>query len=300
VAPPRTRRLGSSRKAQYGLFFTYVTAVAGVIVALLLLLISVIDPRGFSAIKGGALDATAPISEAGHSVLQGVTGFGQSIGDYFRAGSQNAELRDRLREAEARLGQAQAAELENQRLRRLLQLREGTPDAVAIGRIVSSSFDSARRMGILSVGFASGVARGQPVRAPEGLIGRVLDTGRWASRVLLIVDGASTVPVHLVRDGTPALAVGRGDGILELRTLEVGVNPFRAGDVLVTSGVGGIFPPNIPVAQVIGVQGETALARPLASPERADYAMVLPIYQPAAVAPADGGAATPVNPEGPR
>ena len=94
-----------------------------------------------------------------------------------------------------------------------------------------------------------GVAPGQPVRAPDGLIGRVLETGRWASRVLLITDGASNVPVRLVRDGTPALAVGRGDGTIELRTLEVGQNPFRRGDIFVTSGTGGIFPPDIPVAR---------------------------------------------------
>jgi len=83
------------------------------------------------------------------------------------------------------------------------------------------------------------------VRNSDGLIGRVLETGRWAARILLVTDGASNVPVRSTRDGTPALAVGRGDGTIELRTLEVGQNPFRRGDVLVTSGSGGLFPPNI-------------------------------------------------------
>ena len=87
----------------------------------------------------------------------------------------------------------------------------------------------------------------------------MLETGRWASRVLLVTDGSSTVPVRLVRDGTPALAVGRGDGSIELRTLEVGQNPFRRGDLLVTSGVGGLYPPNIPVAVVTGHDGERAI-----------------------------------------
>ena len=293
MAPPRNRRLGASRKAQYSLFFGYVLALGGIGIALLLLLLSVIDPRGFSAIKGAALDVTAPVSGGGRSVLRGITDFGQGIGDYFRAGHQNGELRDQLRTAEARLIQAQAAGLENQRLRALLQLRDSTADEVAVGRIVSSSFDSARRLATLSVGSDNGVGVGMPVRAAEGLIGRVLATGRWASQVLMIVDGGSTVPVRLIRDGTPALAVGRGDGLIELRTLEVGVNPFRRGDMLVTSGVGGIYQPNVPVAQVVGLEGETAIARPLAQPARIDYAIVQPIYQPAAVAPAEGGTATP-------
>ena len=293
MAPPRNRRPGSSRRAQYGLFFGYVVAVGGVLFALLLLLVSIIDPRGFAAIKGAAMDVTTPISSGGRSVLRGITDFGTGIGDYFRAGSQNAELRQQLQAAEAQGVQAEAQRLDNLRLRQMLQLRETATDEIAVGRIVSSSFDSPRRFAILSVGGSSGVRVGQPVRAPEGLIGRILLAGRNSAQVLLIVDPSSTVPVRLVRDGTPAMAVGRGDGTLELRTLEVGVNPFRRGDMLATSGVGGIYPPGIPVAQVIGVQGEVTIARPLASPARVDYALVQPIYEPAVVPQTEGGAAEP-------
>ncbi len=293
MAPPRNRRPGSSRRAQYGLFFGYVVAVGGVLFALLLLLVSIVDPRGFAAIKGAAMDVTTPISSAGRSVLRGVTDFGTGIGDYFRAGSQNAELRQRLQAAEAQAVQAEAQRVDNQRLRHMLQLREATTDQVAVGRIVSSSFDSPRRFAILAVGASSGVRVGQPVRAPEGLIGRILLAGSNSAQVLLIVDPSSTVPVRLVRDGTPAMAVGRGDGTLELRTLEVGVNPFRRGDMLATSGVGGIYPPGIPVAQVIGIQGEVTIARPLAAPARVDYALVQPLYEPAVVPQGDGGTADP-------
>ena len=156
-----------------------------------------------------------------------------------------------------------------------------------MARIVGSSYDSPRRLATLSAGSAAGVAPGQPVRSADGLIGRVIETGRWAARVMLVTDGASNVPVRLVRDGTPALAVGRGDGTIELRTLEVGQNPFRRGDILVTSGVGGIFPPNIPVALVTASEGDTAIARPIADPARMDFAIVQRVYQPAADGPLD-------------
>jgi len=291
MAASRARRTGQSRRAQYGRFFGYVVAIGGVVIALLLLLLSVIDPRGFSAVKGAALDATTPLSSAGRGVMRGVTDFGQSIGEYFEAGRKNGELRDQLHKAEARLAQAQAASLENERLRQLLQLRAAVPDEVAVGRVVSSSWDSARRYAVLDVGSGDGVAYNMPVRAPEGLLGRVLETGRWGARVLLIVDAGSTVPVRSVRDGTPAFAVGTGQSELRITTVELGVNPFKRGDVLVTSGVGGIFPPNIPVAEIIRIEGETAFARPLASPARADYAIVHPIYQPAALPPSEGGTA---------
>lgn len=291
MAPPRRRRTGQSRRAQYGRFVTYVVAVGGVIIALFLLVLSILDPRAFQAVRNLALDVTAPISRAGSFVVSEVTSFSQSVGDYFEAGRQNGELRDQVRELEGRLTQAQAAQLENDRLRALLQLRDTTADEVAIGRLVNSSWDSARRYAILSAGSDQGVAYNMPVRAPEGLVGRVIAVGQWGARVLMIIDGASTVPVRSARDGTPALAVGTGDSELRVELIEVGTNPFRPGDMIVTSGVGGIFPPDIPVAEIVRIEGDFAIARPLAAPSRVDYAIVQPLYQPAAVPPAEGGTA---------
>lgn len=282
MAPPSSRRPGFSRRAQYGLFIGYVVAVAGILLALLLLAIAIIDPRGFAALRGAAIDGTAPATEGSRSIGDFVRGIGSGIGDYFRAGSQNAELRAEVEKMRNEIVRAQAIDFENRRLRHLLGLAGRIEDEVTIARVVGSSFSSNRRYATLSAGSQSGVQAGMPVRAPEGLIGRVLETGRWAARILLVTDGSSSVPVRLVRDGTPALAVGRGDGTIELRTLEVGANPFQVGDVLVTSGIGGIFPPNIPVARVVRLEGDSALARPIADPSRADFAIVQRLYQPAA------------------
>ncbi len=277
-----SRRPGFSRKAHLGLFIGYVVAIAGMVVAILLLAIAVVDPKGFNAIKGTALDVTAPVSSGGRSVVRFFGGLGGTVSDYFRAGSQNARLREQLAATQRELLKAKAAESENVRLLRLLRLGGEVADEITIGRIVSSTFQSPRRLATLDAGSASGVEIGLPVRSVDGLVGRVVETGRWASRILLVTDGRSQVPVRMVRDGTPALAAGRGDGTLELRTLEVGENPFRRGDVLVTSGVGGIFPPNIPVATVIRIEGETAIASPIADPARLDFAIVQRAYMPAA------------------
>lgn len=296
MAPPPSRRPGFSRRAQYGLFLGYVVAVAGMVVAVLLLAIAIIDPRGFAAIKGAALDATAPVSSGGRSVSSFFTGIGDAIGNYFRAGSQNARLRRELEATQRELVRVKAAEAENVRLTRLLGLAGQVEDEITVARIVSSSFESPRRLATLSAGSAAGVASGQPVRAPEGLIGRVIETGRWASRVLLVTDGSSNVPVRSLRDGTPAIAVGRGDGTIELRTLEVGENPFRPGDILVSSGIGGIFPPNVPVASVVRIEGDTAIARPVADPARADFAIVQRAYQPAANAGLETAPPHPIAP----
>ena len=285
MAPQSNRRPGFSRRAQYGLFLGYVLAVAGVLFSILLLLIAVVDPRGFAALKGGALDLTRPISSAGSSVADFFGGIGAGVGNYFQAASQNAELKRQLAASRRKMIEARATELENRRLKALLKLTQDVEDEVTVTRVVGSSFDSVRRLATLSAGSSSGIQPGFPVRAAEGLIGRVIETGRWAARVLLVSDGASSVPVRLVRDGTAAIARGRGDGTLGLTTLELGQNPFRRGDVLVTSGVGGIYPPNVPVAIVVRIEGDATVAKPIADPSKVDFAVVLRPYQPMADQP---------------
>lgn len=284
MAPPATRRPGFSRRAQYGLFIGYVVAVAGVLLAVLLLIVAMVDPRGFSVLRGAALDATGSVSAGGRSVVRFFTNGGETIGNYFLAASQNENLKRQLQASRTRLIEAQALEAENRRLKRLLGLSQRISDDVTAARIVGSTFQSSRRLATMSAGSSDGVRVGQPVRSGEGLIGRVLETGRFAARVLLVTDGASNVPVRMVRDGTPAMATGRGDGTIDIKPLEVGANRFRKGDIFVTSGTGGIFPPNIPVAVVVHATRDDTVARPIADPARADFAIVQHIYVPAAQA----------------
>lgn len=285
MAPPKTRRPGFSRRAQYGLFIGYVVAVGGVLFAVLLLIVAMVDPRGFNALRGAALDATLPISSAGRAVVRGVTSSGEAVSHYFMAASQNDDLKRQLEATHNRLVEARALELENRRLKRLLKLTKDLTEEVATTRIVSSSFDSSRRLATIAAGRGNGVQIGYPVRAPEGLIGRVVETGHFASRVLLLTDGASNVPVQLAREGTPAMATGLGDGTIEIKPLELGENPFKRGDIFVTSGTGGIYAPGIPVAMVVSADRDRTIARPLADPARIDFAVVQSLYEPAAGEP---------------
>jgi rod shape-determining protein MreC len=179
--------------------------------------------------------------------------------------------------------EARAIVQENQQLRAALQLREHNRDTVATGRIVGSSFSSTRRFAILSAGSQDGIREGMPVRSPSGLVGRIIDVGALASRVLLISDRTSIVPARLLRGGIPVIAQGRGDGTVEVRPLEVGRNPFRPGDLIITSGTGGLYPPLVPLARIVKLKDDGAIALPLADPATTSFAIVEPAYEPAAV-----------------
>jgi rod shape-determining protein MreC len=183
-----------------------------------------------------------------------------------------------------RMVEARAILEENQQLKAALQLRQRSSKAVAAGRVVGSSFESPRRFAVISVGTSDGVAVGMPVRAPEGLIGRIIESGMIASRVLLVTDRANIVPARILRGGQPVISTGRGDGTIDVRPLEVGKNPFRPGDIIITSGTGGLYPPLVPIAKVIRLDDDGAIAIPIADPSRVSFAIVEPPYEPAALA----------------
>jgi rod shape-determining protein MreC len=279
MAPSRHRRRGFSRRVQFSLFIGYVIAIVGVVFSLALVLVARFDPNGFSLLRGVALDITAPISSAGRTAVRGIDSMGHEIGAYFRAGSQNNALRDELKTAQRRLIRARALEYENHRLKQIARLIESQPRTVVAARLIGSDLAGHRRFATLSAGAGAGVHTGQPVRSADGLVGRIFETGQFASRVVLLTDGGNTIPVRMARSGVAALAIGRGDGGLDIRALLGGGVPFKRGDVAVTSGTGGVYSPNIPVAVVIRVDGDQALAWPLADPARLDFAIVEPIYQ---------------------
>ncbi|MBA3730759.1 MAG: rod shape-determining protein MreC [Sphingomonas sp.] len=279
-------RPGWSRRAQYGLFFGFVATVAAILVGLILLVLSLAAPSTYSAIRGVALDVTAPAAGALNEVTTTATGLVSGAGDYWVAARQNKELKRQRSAMLRRMVEAKAIMLENAELKRALSLRERDRSTVATGRVVGSSFSSPRRFAILSVGTRDGVAVGMPVRAADGLIGRVIEAGRFASRVLLVSDRANIVPARLVRGGIPVIATGRGDGTVDVRPLEVGRNPFRRNDIIVTSGTGGLYPPLWPIARIVRLDDDGAIALPLADPGQISFALVEPPFEPEAIAEA--------------
>src|SRR3954451_15991201 len=286
-----TARPGWSRRAQYGLFFSFLAVVAGIIVGVILLTMSLVAPKAFETVRGGALDATAPVSGALQEVTATVSGVFTGAGNYWDAANQNAKLNRERQAMLRRMVEARAIYQENRQLKATLQLREHEQDAVATGRIVGSSFNSPRRFAILSAGTNDGVRIGMPVRSPDGLVGRIVDSGALASRVLLVSDRANIVPARLLRGGIAVIAQGRGDGTIDVRPLEVGRNPFKRGDIITTSGTGGLYPPLVPIARVVKLDDDGAVALPLADPATTSFAIVEPPFEPTAVAAENAPAA---------
>lgn len=284
MAAPAGPRPGWSRRAQYSLFFGFLAAVAGLIVGLFMLVLSLVAPASYAAVRGAALDVTAPFTGALSEVGATAKGLISGAGNYWDAAAQNGKLKRERAALRRQLIQAQAIRQENRQLKAALGLREHSNEAVAAGRIVGSSFESPRRFAVLSVGRSEGVAIGMPVRTADGLVGRVIDAGEIASRVLLVTDRANIVPARILRGGTPVISTGRGDGTVDIRPLEVGRNPFKRGDIIITSGTGGLYPPLVPIARVVRLDDDGAIGLPIADPSQSSFAIVERPFEPAALA----------------
>ena len=278
MAPPPHRRPGFSRKAQYGLFATYVVAIAGTIVAALLLTISVVDPTGFSALRAFGSEVTAPVARVINDARQSTQAITHNVSAYIDAASKNVALEKELKAHRSALIEARALHLENARLRGLLKIADEDAQQVAVGRLISSTASSTRRVATLSIGRNFGVERAQPVRGPAGLIGRVIETGPTTARVLLVTDSENLVPVMRASDGLPAFSSGLGNGLVLIKPLNLGESPFKVGDIIITSGNGGLYRANIPFARVIRKTSDGALGMPFADPANTPYAIVMKPY----------------------
>lgn len=279
MAPPSATRAGSNKRAQLGLFAGYLAAGLGAALGILLLAISLWRPETFNGLRSMASDAAAPVGEVGAAGRVGSRNFFEAIAGYYNAGSKNAELEEEIKIARVRLVEARALEQENQRLKAVLNLEDGDVAPVAVARLIGSTSTSTRRFAYLSAGRNDGVDSGMPVTSPLGLVGRVLEAGSNTSRVLLLTDTDSVVPVRRATDNTVAFAEGRADGSLRIRLINLGINPLEVGDIFVTSGAGGMFHPGTAVAMVSEITDDGAIGQLLSNPAATDVVIVKPAWQ---------------------
>lgn len=184
------------------------------------------------------------------------------IGDFFVTQAQlrtdNTRLAEQNLQNAARLRQFEALAAENAQLRKLLSARERFPAGTTMAEVLYAGRDPFTRRVIVDKGQQAGIRAGQPVIDEIGVIGQVTRVYPWLSEVTLITDKDQVVPVQNLRNGLRAVLAGTGnDGELELKFIPLNAD-FQTGDRLVTSGIDGVYPPGLPVAQVSNVERNAA------------------------------------------
>jgi len=152
------------------------------------------------------------------------------------------------------LQQTQNLVTENANLRKLLEIRGQTQTKSIVGEILYDARDPFTRKVILNRGSQDGVVAGQPVIDVNGVIGQITRAFPMTSEVTLLTDKDQAIPVQVVRNGLRSVAYGRGQsGLLDLRFMPANAD-VQTGDVLVTSGIDGVYPPGLSVAKISQVE----------------------------------------------
>jgi len=197
-----------------------------------------------------------------------------SFADRSRLREENLELTARLRLANLQLQRFAALEDENRRLRDMRENSAGVADRVLVASIMNVDLDPFRHRVLVDKGARDGVFKGQAVLDAEGIFGQVSQVHAETAEVILISDAEHAIPVQSNRSGLRTIAVGTGDSdrlSLPFVTVE---SDLKVGDLLISTGIGGVFPRGYPVAEVTRVDRTAAAtfalvdARPTARLDR--------------------------------
>ncbi len=206
-------------------------------------------PNNAQSIRAGAADWLAPLLGAINRPFQIAATYTESVTGLSGLQAENAKLREeneRLREWYQTAIQLQA---ENKSLQTLLHVAVEPQSRFVTARVIADSGNSYLKTLLVMAGRDSGVDKGQAVISGDGLVGRTVEVGNRAARVLLVTDINSRVPVIVEGQETRAILAGRNDGMPVLMHLAAD-SMVQPGARIITSGVGGVFPYGLPVGVV--------------------------------------------------
>jgi rod shape-determining protein MreC len=219
---------------------------------------------------------------------------------------ENAALREQLRATRLRLLRLEALEQENLRLREMRAATAGVAEQIMVAEIMRVDLDPFRQRAIINKGTRDGVFKSQPLLDATGVFGQVTRAGAFSSEVILISDTEHAIPVQINRNGLRTIAVGTGDpSRLSLPFLPTNAD-IEIGDLLVTSGLGGVFPPGYPVGAITRINTAAVQtmaeisAKPAATLDRNREVLLIWVRHASAQEPAFGPEAAAAPPEEPR
>lgn len=249
----------------------------GILIGLsvLLLLLGKADMKLANLVIEQLDDASVPVLRVLNVPIAAVRGAFDRLGEMLAIYEENARLREENRRLLAWQAEAAKLTVQNRALRQMLQIPpvERAPSWTT-ARVVADSGGVFVHTLLLDAGADRGIVSGMPAVSPQGLVGRVIDVGRHSSRILLITDFNSRIPVVVESSGDQAILEGDNTAEPALRFLPI--NPgFKVGDRVLTSGRGGLLPPGLLVGQISAITDGKVAVRPYVDWARLDYLSLL-------------------------
>jgi len=198
------------------------------------------------------LELMAPLERAGTFASRTVADAWASASGLLRARDEAEALRARVRRLEQDTARLAETEAENARLRTLLDFRKTLGGTLLTTRVIGHDAAGLSRTLVVDQGSAAGIAKGAAVLAPEGIVGQVFQVSPHAARVLLVSDHNSGVDAVVQRTRGRGIVEGTADGRCGLKFVKR-TEDLQVGDLVVSSGLDGIFPRGLPIGHIEAV-----------------------------------------------
>ncbi len=204
-------------------------------------------------LQGWSGNLTYPVHWIDMQVAENWGALHQYLQDRSELLAENAQLREKLKVMEPQLLENTILHNENRQLLALLDSFPQPPGKMAVARVIAENFSPGSQLITVNLGSHNGVQVGQPVLAAGGVAGQVIHVAEFSAQIALVSDLDSSIPAQLAGTNIPLLVNGKG----HIHTLSVPFQsrntPLKTGDHLVTSGLGGRFPPGLPIGTISGV-----------------------------------------------
>lgn len=208
---------------------------------------------GFQAFTSGLFEVTAAMESW---LSSGVRGIGNSYHRHIHlvgVEKENRLLREQVTVLQEHLNRLHEIELENNRFKELLKFQESVPHSMITARVVGKSDNSWSRTLILNAGSRAGIAKGMAVTRPEGLVGKILSVSPHYSLVQLLIDSNSAIPGIVQRTRAQGIVEGKITDLCQIKYLDR-LYDVRVGDMVLSSGLGGVYPKGLVIGTVASVQ----------------------------------------------
>jgi rod shape-determining protein MreC len=227
--------------------------------------------RSGTVLQSWILSALAPAARAVGAVSRAATSVVDSAGEMLHATSDNARLRQDLAARDRELFQLRAMVAQAERERLLTAAAPALPGVLTSAPVLLVERRAGVQSALVGAGSREGAVSGSPLAVPEGLVGRIVTVGRGMSRAQLLTDASAAAGGRVARTGE--LGVVRGDGAGGLRLNNVPItSSIRAGDVVESAGIDGIYPRGIPIGRVESVARGNNLFLEIRIKPSADFA----------------------------
>jgi rod shape-determining protein MreC len=244
------------------------------------LIASTATGRGRTDRVGGVLlDVMAPLQRGGAFVQRGLSSLWQDAAGIFRRRAEFDRLESRIDQLEEQVVQMDELTHENERLRDLLAYRDHLAGETIAAAVIGRDATGIARTLTIDRGERDGIHKGAAVLAPGGIVGQVFLAGAHAARVLLVTDHNSGIDAVVQRTRARGIVEGTVSEACGLKFVKR-TEDLQPGDVIVTSGVDGIFPRGLPIGQIVAVdkrgQGlfQYATVRPFVDFDRLEDVLV--------------------------